>query len=487
MIPRSSVAPFPLAVLLAWLLLLVSAPVRAADDDIELIPAGSEPKAKPAAAPGEIEIRGMHCTPDVKEVETRRPIPVSCTVDYPVAGVELRYRTPGAKKWEKIDLQNSENGYTGTIPCAVTSQRGKLKLYLFARNEKNKVVARIGRNETPLTVNLVDQSSASPPALPGQPPPQRCFEQNECPPELVGTPACPGTRAVKSAKKGWGATCTATAECGTGLECIKEICEAPAKCEEASDCSEGGECIDGKCHVPDAEELKSQLGPAKHHWFGLHAGLDFLMASKATGVCGPDALSADAEKFGCFEGSNEYKGTPNSAHGGEFPGGIYVATVRALLSYDYMVGRLSVGARVGWAFRGAPAHFSPFHIEARVAYSLRKDPFKLSFRPYLGLAVGHAQVDASSTTTIVDCNASVATEQAACVAAKSNADVNTYLADGRASLKEVEAYRNGAPFFFGPTLTMMFALSNEAAIVLTVNAMFPDVTFAPTLGYQMGL
>lgn len=468
--------------LLAWIVTLVGAPAFAGDD-IELIETPQQQAAPPPPPPAELEIRGMHCTPDVKEVEIRRPIPISCTVDYPATGVELRYKLNG-EKWEKIELQQSDTAYTGTIPCAVTSKTGALKLYLFARNENNKVIARIGRKELPLSVRLVQSSKVPPPALPGQKPPQRCYEQNECPPELVGTAACPGTHVVKSAKKGWGATCTATTECSGGLECIKGSCEEPTKCEDTKDCSEGGECVDGKCHVPDAEELKNEIGPPKHHWFGIHAGPDLLMASKASAICGPDTMSEDAKKFACFDGGNEYTGLPNAAYAGTFAGNVYFATIRALISYDYMVGRLAVGARLGWAFRGAPKDFSPIHIEARVAYSLRKDPFKQSFRPYLGLALGHAQVDASSGVTIVDC----VSKDPGCVAAKTKDEVNAYLADPtQAVLKKLDAYRSGAPFFFGPTLTMMFAFTNDSAIVLNVNAMFPDITIEPTIGYAMGL
>jgi hypothetical protein len=496
---RSSIGPLALAVLLSFLAVLVGPPAFAQHgEDIELIPdtpqqparrqpAAPAPAPPPPPAPppsDELEIRGMHCTPDVKEVEIRRPIPISCTVDYPVSGVELRYKVGSGSKWEKLELQQSDAAYTTTIPCAITAQQGSLKIYLFARNESNKVVARIGRKEVPLSVRLVEHSNAIPPALPGQKAPQRCFEQNECPPELVGTAACPGTHAVKAAKKGWGATCTATSECGNNLECIKGSCEEPVKCEDTKDCAEGGECIDGKCHVPDAEELKSQLGPAKHHWFGLHFGADLLMPGKGSGVCGPDTMSADAKKFACFDGGNEYTGLPNATYAGTFNGGAYFATVRALFSYDYMVGRLAVGARVGWAFRGAPKDFSPIHIEARVAYSLRRDPFKLNFRPYLGLALGHAQVDASAPVTIVDCVG----HDPACVAAKTKDEVNAYLSDpNQAVLRKLDAYRSGAPFFFGPTLTMLFALTNEAAIVVNINAMFPDITFEPSVGYQMGI
>jgi len=109
---RSSIGPLALAVLLSFIVLLVGPPAYAQHgEDIELIPDTPAPaatarrrappppppqdeEAEPAAPPpsNELEIRGMHCTPDVKEVEIRRPIPISCTVDYPVSGVELRYK-----------------------------------------------------------------------------------------------------------------------------------------------------------------------------------------------------------------------------------------------------------------------------------------------------------------------------------------------------------------------------------------------------------
>jgi hypothetical protein len=436
---------------------------------------------------GGIEIRGMHCTPDVQEVEIRRPIPVSCTVDYPVAGVELRYRFegPGKKKWEKIELTQGEHGYVGTIPCGVTANRGKMKLYLFGRNENNKVIARVGRRESPLTIRLVEKSKSAPPALPGQQPPERCYEQNECPPELAGTPTCPGTRAPKGGgKKGWGGSCDSSRECQSGMQCIKGVCDTPTACDDVKDCTEGGECIDGLCHVPDAEELDDRLGPPKHHWLGLHGGPDFYLMSAAKGAC--SATSEDAKNFACFDGGNEYRGTPNIAYGGNVPSGIYLATIRVLMSYEYATGRVAAGARLGWAFRGAPKGFSPMHLEARFLFSLRKDPLNLTFRPYLGIAAGYAQVDASATVNVVDCKSADPTAQQTCRNAATPAAL-AMLDPTTATLHQFSAYRSGSRLFFGPSLKLMLAVKNDSAIVLSLNTMFPNVTFEPTLGYELGL
>lgn len=480
MAPSKSLFKFVLACLLGVTLFCLGRPAAAQNDDIQLIPTPAEAPAE--APPGEIEIRGMHCTPDVKEVEIRRPIPISCNVDYPAAGVELRYRMEGASKnWEKLELEQGDAGYTTTIPCTATGTRGTLQLYLFARNENNKVIARIGRHENPLGIRLVEHSNVKPPALPGKDAPTRCYEQNECPNELRGTPACPGTHAVKT-KKSWGASCGASNECQTGLECIKGSCDTPAKCDKDEDCGEGGECNDGVCHTPSKEELKERLGPAKHHWVGIHGGFDFYVMSSSKGVCG--TTTSDSQHFSCFDGGNQYAGTPNVNYAGTVKSGFYPATARVLLSYEYMFNRMALGARVGWAFRGAPKGFNPFHIEARVHYSLRKDPFKLNFRPYLGLAFGHAPVDAAGQVLILDC---VGGEND-CATTNDTSRLNDYLKDPTTALaRKLNAYHKGAGFFFGPSIMLMYALANDSAIVFNLTAMLPDVTFEPTIGYELGL
>ena len=471
--------------LLACITLLFGATASAQNDDIQLIP--TPPSGPPPLAPGEVEIRGMHCTPDVKEVETRRSIPVSCTVDYPTTGVELRYRIQGAtKKWDKIELKPSDGGYAGAIPCTVATQPGTLELYLFARNENNKVIARVGRSETPLSVKLVEHSNAPPPALPGKQAPERCYAQNECPPESLGTPACPGTQVPKPSKKSWGASCGDTSECGTGLECIKGSCETPAKCEDAKDCGEGAECSDGVCHVPTKTELSGRIGPAKHHWIGIHAGVDFNVMHEASGVCG--SSTDDSKHFACFEGGNEYTGTPNTLYSGHVKPSLYFATVRAMLSYEYAFDRMLLGARIGWAFRGSPKDFSPIHIEARAHYSLVPKPFDRHFRPYLGLVFGHAPVDAYGATIIVDCTSTDPVQKDGCATSTDKAKLAEAVRDPNLAVqRQLNAYHSGAPFFFGPSLQLMYALTNEAAFVFNFTVMLPNVTFEPTIGYQMGL
>jgi hypothetical protein len=479
----------------------------------------------------EVETRGMSCSPQPTEVETRRAIPISCKVEYEAAGVELRYRNDtGTKKWSRIELEHTATGYTGTIPCAATATRGELQVYVFARNEKNKVIARVGRFNAPLKLRLVDRSNTKPPALPGKTAPERCA----CPPEMQGTEACPGTKPPKAAvakepkpqpaaakkpspaekkqapppppppapavavavkpapvvpvKKAWGQSCHLTSECQAALECVAGSCETPAKCDNAADCPVGGECNEGLCHVPDAEELATRLGPPKHHWFGLHLGADLYLMREAAGVCGN--RSEDSKNFGCFEGGGLYAGQPNVTAEGHVSAGLHLATVRALLSYDYLVGRFAFGGRLGWAFLGAPQDFLPIHIEARALYALNKKSLDKRFQPYLGLSAGVAQVDAAASVSIIDCTSTSATERQECANEADPALVESqYLAQGPtvAVRRRLNAYHAGSAVFFGPTVMLRYAFSNESALVFTLNAMLPDVALGATVGYAMGL
>jgi hypothetical protein len=469
--------------LLVILTLLSASPASAQDDD------SGNPYVS-ASPPGGLEIRGMECVPQVREVETRRAIPIQCTTDYEVAGVEVRYRPEGGK-WAKIELQSTDGSWTGMIPCQATSKRGVLKMYAFAKNDANKVVGRVGRSKSPMSIRVVENTKAPAPALPNKPAPARCFETSECPPEMLGTAACPGTKASAAVKRAWGASCSESTQCQDGLECLNGSCETPPKCEKADDCPQGAECTDGICKTPSAEELASRMGPPKHHWFGLHFGGDFMLMREADGVCGQDGAgqTEDSKRFACYQAGNPYTGTPNAGNAGHLSSSMYFATIRAVLSYDHAINRLLFGGRLGWAFRGAPKSFTPIHVEARAMYSLRKDVFNKGFRPYLGLAGGFAQVDASGTVTVVDCTD--ATSRAMCRAA-TGAEVNQYLLpDGTGKVRAVKrvlnAYRSGTKFFFGPTLHLMFALANDAAIIVNLNAMFPDVVIQPTIGYEMAL
>jgi hypothetical protein len=439
----------------------------------------------------ELEVRGMDCVPQVTEVETRRPIPFVCQTEREVAGVELRYRVEGAgSKWEKLEFEQVEAGFSATIPCAATGRTGTLKVYIFARNEDRKVVARVGRNTAPMLIKLVESSELPPPALPNKEPPDRCFSKSECPVEMIGTAACPGTSKGKATKGGWGAGCGDSSQCQDGLACVAGSCETPPKCETPDDCPSGGECTDGVCHYPTKEEIDSRLGEPKVHWAGLHFGVDISMLRSATGVCGGE--TEDSKDYACYKGGDIYTGVPNDLNAGAVASGVHLATFRVLLSYDFLYKRFLFGGRAGWAFRGTPKDFSPIHVEGRAMYSLRKGPENNYFRPYLGLAGGYGQVDTPVTVKVLDCSgaADPATGNSLvedCKNASTTEEIALMRSMNGAVDREFDAYHQGGAIFFGPAFSMWFMFSNESALVFNVNVMLPNVVIQPSLGYAMGI
>ncbi|MFZ5897481.1 MAG: hypothetical protein ACOY0T_40900 [Myxococcota bacterium] len=453
-------------------------------------PAGKAPKAtaKPAAAPpppppkpeevedeeeksgNGTESAGIECVPAISEIEVRRPLPLSCTVTKQgIFQVELRYKAPGRKKWTKLLLRKSGSDYTGDIPCMALTKPGVLRLSIVGMDADEKQVARIGG----VAIQVVEASNQPPPALPGREPPMRCYDPNDCPPELKGSPACPGTKAAPGARS-WGASCEKTAQCQQGLACISGSCEKPAKCESSAECGTG-ECVSGTCSYPDPDETAAKLGPPKYNWIGLHFAWDFAIGASANGICG-NKTADGRDKYDCYSGSDLYKGTPNDFYAGTAGGGLLPSTFRLLASYDRWFGRLGAGARVGFAFGGAPKDFKPIHLELRVLYSPRPEPLTKRFRPYVGIAGGMARVDAKIKTTIFDCG------NAAC-----ETKTPTQLVQSDGAVRKLDAYRTGSSAFFGPTAGFVYALANDSGIHFNVNFMLPDGVLEPSLGYLMGL
>jgi hypothetical protein len=351
---------------------------------------------------------------------------------------------------------------------------GVLRLSIVGMDADDKQVARIGG----VNIQVVEASNQPPPALPGREPPMRCYDPKDCPPELKGSPACPGTKASPGARS-WGASCDKTSQCQKGLACMAGSCDKPPKCETSSECS-SGECVNGYCSFPDPEDAASKLTP-KYNWIGLHFGWDLALGRSGNGICGTKTTDG-RDNYDCYTGSDLYKGTPNDFYAGTSSGGLLPSTFRLMASYDRWFGRLGAGVRLGFAFGGAPKDFKPLHIEARVLYSPRADPLTKRFRPYVGLSGGLARVDAKSKVTIVDCYGGTRQDMETC----STAPLAT-LSQAQARTLKVDAYRTGSSAFFGPTAGFIYALASDSAIQFNVNFMLPDGVIEPSLGYLMGL
>ncbi len=154
-----------------------------------------------------------------------------------------------------------------------------------------------------------------------------------------------------------------------------------AYCESDLECSGDRLCVNNEC-----TESSTPAGSAKN-WVSVALQQDFLLLGDA------DRSLCASDDYSCFNVAGE----PVTGETGGFKGGIVMATTRFLLGFDrVLMPNLTVGLRAGFAIRGAPEDFVPFHAEARAAYWLGADPFgRPGFRPYGFLGAGIGEVDAT--------------------------------------------------------------------------------------------
>jgi hypothetical protein len=409
----------------------------------------------------------MGCVPLVQEVEAYRPIPISCSTRVQgVDGVVLRYRQYGDENWKRIDLKRVGDDWRGEIPCSTLVQPGTWGMYIEAKDERDNALERIGSRDKPLVFRVVEKSTQPPPALPGEPPPDKCVETAYCPDEMVGTPACEALkgRAAGAAKE---TSCEQSSDCDLGMSCTDGLCKAQNVCTEDKDCTSDEACQAGLC--------VERPRPEKLDWFGVHFGADFTSVSAASNVCDPEGSG----EYSCFDGSEPYDGTPYPGSAGEVPGGIHSGTLRVMFSYErFLLENVSLGARFGFAFGGAPQDFFPLHFEARGTYYFGNvTQGRSRFIPYVALGVGLAQVDTNAPVQMVDCLPDAVD---ACLDAP---EVNEQLVDpdnGAARLRNLDAYKSLGRVFANISPGIMFAITREVSAVGNVGVLLMTDSEAAT-------
>lgn len=386
------------------------APPPGGGEDIggEEIPGGDVGAVATTDVPG-----GMVCTPEVLEIQTLRPIPVSCTSDAEPASAEIRYKVFGEDKWQKVSLIKRGDAWEAEIPCSATADAGALRWYVQARSETGDVVDNHGTEKQPVVMTVAEDSVAEPPTFPGQAAPARCSglgaEKEICPPDFPGCDSGDKT----CGDKDWGAACGNSTECKCGLLCIDGSCDTAPSCESDSDCPVGT-CIGGTCGVTAEDAEGGPVGPYKKMWIGAHFGYDLGT------VGGDDVCYSKTQENGTFACFNNGEPYPNPARGFTDPttnqffseephtgtniqSGIAPGTMRALLSFDYGISpHLTVGGRAGYALGGNPDDFLPVHAEARASYHF--GGLAAGFDPYVGLSGGLAQVDMKVSATMFNCS-----------------------------------------------------------------------------------
>jgi hypothetical protein len=449
-----------------------------ATDPVKAAFAGVKPGAgppPPAAGPGEGSGGAFTCASLPTEIETRRPVPMECESDKPMASAKLFYKSFNGG-WSFVKMEQHEKMWRGTIPCSVTQSTGKLRYYAQGFDANSKIVASLGDKNKPNTADVVAETTAAPPAFPAEEPPARCgVDEN---PAAVSAPGEGG------ACMAYGVSCKGGGTCCEGMACIDGTC-GEAECQSDSDCKNGAECALGKCESGDEKGGNPKYSK---NLIGLSFAFDIASISSDK-AC---AQGSRQDFITCFDSRGTYEGTPVDAGGaGKITGGLAPATLRILASYERLFGPFGAEARLGFAFNGGEtpkggAAFLPVHAEVRGKYWIlgEKAFAKPGFRPWVHVGGGLAQVDVTVNVPVADCQD--ASKRAACQTATSV---------GEARQQGAQAITLAATKHLGKNFVtagggVMYAVAKNHGAILNLNLMVPfpstGVVLEPSLGYVYG-
>ncbi len=433
--------------------------------------AASAPSGEPAASAGAIVT--MDCTPAVREVQTNRPIPVSCPAPAGAATLELAYRNGPNGSYTTLPFARTGGVLSATVPCEATAAAGALHLYVVASSNSGELVGQWGTPDGPVVIGLVENTKMAPPALPGQKAPERCSGESatavasiestggnaDCPP---GFPGCSGGGA-------WGDSCTPAEPCKDGLICLEGVCENAASCDSDADC-ETGTCEDGFCQSESGGA--GGKGPYAKNWVGLHFGMDLPILS-GNSVCFRQGGWNDG--FRCYEKDGKDPIDNSNIWSTGASGSAVVGTMRLMASYDrFFTPNLAAGARVGFAFGGGKADFNPIHLEGRLSYWF-VGMNDVGFNPYVFLGGGVGQVNGKEKAKICDWVTDTTTGAQGC---------------REGTLHEVDAYKLMGLGFVEAGGGALVGVMNNGGILINVAAMymlpFPGINIQPSLGFVMG-
>lgn len=166
--------------------------------------------------------------------------------------------------------------------------------------------------------------------------------------------------------------------------------------EEEEDDSEAAE--------DEAERLAAAEAAMPRNWLTLGVQQELVMHEARSGVC------SSAAQYECFVGNASYQGTIAPGTGNTLATGFGLGTRRVLLGYErLLLGRVTVGGRVGFAFGGRPnatigisPGFKPLHAEVRASYWFGKEPpfQRKGARFFAGLSGGLGEVNGSAAIDV---------------------------------------------------------------------------------------
>lgn len=445
---------------------------------------GSSVDVGAGAAVGEEEdedvVGNMECTPIVSELETRRPLPVSCMTDEPAAKMELLYKEFGSSEWGTVVMGRKGDTWIGQIPCSATDLVGTLQWYVRAKNASGETVDNYGSLKTPVSTEIVNSTSEPPPSYPGADPPARCADAGECPEEMLGTPSCPGTsKDGPRGSKAWGDPCEASKECEIGLYCISGTCESAPTCDKNSDCA-SNKCVDFTCDMTGVDGGGGSSGDAPKNTIAVTFAYDLLFGSPTSTACAPrDEMGAPISgDYVCSQGGAAYTDfvVLNDA---AVSGGLLRGTTRLMLSYERLLWKqLSAELRGGVAFGGAPWGdlFLPVHLEGRGKWWFG-DLASAGVRAYVGIQFGLGQFDGTIVASIDDVHASSPTPPVDVCETTPPSDPLPAGVRCGVDGNTVSAHRQLGQMFAGINAGVKGAITRNFGVVVNVNLNMPFPSF----------
>jgi hypothetical protein len=300
-----------------------------------------------------------------------RPVPISAELPEDIAlrarRVLLHYRLWGEPDWTTLQLRTNGARYEGAIPCLeVSTVTGDLRYYIRVHDAEGQVVASAGSRAKPYVVTIRHDTMLGSDAKRVA----KCPDPADCP---RGLPGCPSEQVEVS--------CLSDRDCEGGLTCgWHGICER---------------------------------GGRQRTLFSISAQQDFGLF-RGTAAC--SIYAQENEGYACYrDDGQQYMGSPIVTNE---PLAVGPGPTRVVVGIDQVVYYdTTIGARVGWAVRGAgptprgAAEFFPLSVALRGTHWFGSDLFaRRGWRPFAFVTGGYATFDIHGTVHVRE-NSAVSSRQ----------------------------------------------------------------------------
>jgi hypothetical protein len=313
---------------------------------------------------------------------TPLPVFVTTATTEPLASVVVKYRNDSMRSFRRAVLKRVGEGWGGTIPCAdiVT---GTVRYYIQGFDKDGELAASSGDPNHTFSVPIRESIAGEAPALPGQPAPKKCGEQD-----------------VQALDLDEGSRCQEDRQCKSGA-CSSGLCQAVQAFEQ--------------------EEPVSGERPYARFWIGVAGSMDLTVPPSGNDICAQNAGVSTSGYWCTTPDGTDYptsngKAAPLAPGKGGIPSSeLSPGSVHVTATIDYAVSsNLLLGARFGYVANAYPGQAASaagktiaasIHVEARATLVLGDEPLARSgLAPYAFVAGGVARFDTPTTVMVAETN-----------------------------------------------------------------------------------